>query len=57
MPALGTLLRRAAAFFVPNYIRDRDRRIALLNHYETSHPDAPDPFDAMDDQFYGLLRE
>ena len=57
MPGLAALVRRAASFFGSDYIRDRDRRIALLGHYEETHPGASDPFDAMDDQFYKLLRE
>lgn len=57
MPALAALVRRAAAFFGPRYIRDRDRRIELLKLYEEANPATPDPFDSINEEFYRLLRE
>jgi hypothetical protein len=57
MPALAALVRRAAAFFRPDYIRTRDQRIVLLGRHMNRQPHAPDPFDGMDEEFYRLLRE
>lgn len=57
MPELGALVRRAAAFFGSDYIRDRSRRIEILDRHKETHPVAPDPFDGMDEEFFRLVGE
>jgi len=43
------------SWFPTPYPRDRETRIALLNAYEEANPDSPDPFSALDDEFYGVV--
>jgi hypothetical protein len=56
MSALGALVSRATAFFGPDYVRDRDSRIALMESHEASSSTEPDPFREMDEEFYRLLQ-
>lgn len=55
MPELGSLVRRAMAFFGSEYTRDRSRRIKILDHYRDAHPIALDPFDGMNEEFFRLI--
>ncbi len=56
MPKLRALVRRALAFFGEPYPRDRSARMGQLKAYAAAHPDAPKPFDSLDDEFFLLLR-
>lgn len=56
MSALGALVSRATAFFGPDYVRDRDSRIALMESHEASSSTEPDPFREVDEEFYRLLQ-
>ena len=57
MPKLAALVRRAMVFCGSTYVRDREQRVALLEHYEQRQPKSTRPFDEMNEQFYQLLRE
>jgi len=56
MKKTSALIRRALAFFGEDYPRARDVRVRKLDEYARAHPESPKPFDAVDDEFYVLLR-
>jgi hypothetical protein len=56
MSQLGAVVRRALLFFGSDYPRDRDARTRRLQAYAAAHPEAPRPFDVLDDEFFALLK-
>jgi Domain of unknown function (DUF4375) len=56
MARLADVVRRAMTFFGEDYPRDWAARKTALATYEAHRPDDPDPFRALDDEFY-ILRD
>jgi hypothetical protein len=55
MPRTAELISRSISWYDSPYPRDRAVREDLLDAHANANPDAPDPFDALDDPFFKVL--
>ena len=55
MPRLAAVLEAAMAWFGSSYLREREDREEKLETLAAEHPDAWDPFDKLDEEFFDLI--
>lgn len=55
MPTTAALIAQSMSWFDSPFPRDRSLRQDLLEAHAKAHPEAPDPFDALDDPFFNAL--
>lgn len=55
MPKVASVVETATNWFGTDYPRKREVRDEMLGVYENKHPNAWNPFEQLDDQFFALI--